>query len=162
MSKNSFNATHLSHDVRRSVPNEEWKCSKWGCSDDDVDLIWMESDLILGDVQKWRHPGKGGREVNKNGDFHRFRLQILLFSRWQGRGEVWKWSFLNDPLHLYIKIFVFLCSVECNQLFLKFNEKKNTIDTITDHPSNSSKGVCKKIHRRTEQYSIILFQHSLP
>ena len=34
---------------------------------------------------KMTSPGKGGREVNKNGDFHCFRLQILLFSRWQGR-----------------------------------------------------------------------------
>ena len=37
------------------------------------------------DHSKMTSPGKGGREVNKNGDFHCFRLQILLFSRWQGR-----------------------------------------------------------------------------
>ena len=30
---------------------------------------------------KMPSPGKGGREVNKNSDFHCFRLQIILFLR---------------------------------------------------------------------------------
>ena len=60
----------------------------------------------MGAVQKWRHwerEGGRSRKVQENGDFYCLRLQILLFSWWQGREGGLKTvvfavtSFLNGP-----------------------------------------------------------------
>ena len=80
----------------------------------------LEVDLaVFRGRSKMTSPGEGGREVNKNGDFHCFRLQIPLFLRWQGgEGGVamvifMVTSFLKGPLE-YLRMMI----IEAKRKFL--------------------------------------------